>query len=88
MGEAEKNSFIALPGKGGHSRLMPTKPVCPNPGRFGEAIYGDCSRVGLMIRLVSMQGLQPFNLVSGDLEMSSSGSFNLASGDLLWNEEC
>ena len=29
MGEVEKNSFIALPGKGGHSKLMPTKPVCP-----------------------------------------------------------
>ena len=28
-GEVEKNSFIALPGKGGHSKLMPTKPVCP-----------------------------------------------------------
>ena len=24
-GEVEKNSFIALPGKGGHSRLMPSK---------------------------------------------------------------
>ena len=26
MGAVEKNNFIALPGKGGHSRLMPT--VC------------------------------------------------------------
>ena len=24
-GEVEKNSFIALPGKGGHNRLMPSK---------------------------------------------------------------
>ena len=23
LGEVEKNSFIALPGKGGHSRLLP-----------------------------------------------------------------
>ena len=32
LGEVEKNSFIALPGKGGHSGLMPSKTVCPNPG--------------------------------------------------------
>ena len=25
LGEPEKNSFIALPGKGGHSRLMPSQ---------------------------------------------------------------
>ena len=25
LGEAEKNSFIALPGEGGHSELMPSK---------------------------------------------------------------
>ena len=24
LGEVEKNSFTALPGKGGHSRLMPS----------------------------------------------------------------
>ena len=28
----EKNFFIALPGKGGHSGLVPSKTVCPNPG--------------------------------------------------------
>ena len=27
-GEGKKNSFIALSGKGGHSRLMPPKTVC------------------------------------------------------------
>ena len=30
LGEAEKNSFMALPGKGGHSGLVPPKTVCPN----------------------------------------------------------
>ena len=29
LGEVEKNSFTALPGKGGHSGLMPSKPVSP-----------------------------------------------------------
>ena len=28
MGEAEKDGFIALPGKGGHSRLPPTIKLC------------------------------------------------------------
>ena len=32
LGEVEKKSFIALPGKGGHSGLMPLKTVCPIPG--------------------------------------------------------
>ena len=29
LGEVEKNSFIALPGNGGHSGLTPSK-LCPN----------------------------------------------------------
>jgi len=28
-GEVEKNNFIAFPGKGGHSRLIPSK-LCPH----------------------------------------------------------
>ena len=29
LGEVEKKSFIALPGKGGHSRIMPSKLCVP-----------------------------------------------------------
>ena len=29
LGEVEKKSFIALPGKGGHSRILPLKTMCP-----------------------------------------------------------
>ena len=29
LGEVEKNSFIALPGKGGHSGLMPSRLCVP-----------------------------------------------------------
>ena len=29
LGEVEKNSFIALPGKGGHSGLVPSKLYVP-----------------------------------------------------------
>ena len=36
MGEAEKVSFIALPGKGGHSGLLPLKTMCPHPGGFDK----------------------------------------------------
>ena len=34
-GEVEKNSFIALPGKGGHSGLMPSKLCVPTQGWGG-----------------------------------------------------
>lgn len=38
LGEVGKNSFIVLPGKGGHSGLLPWKTVCPNPGGFDEEL--------------------------------------------------
>ena len=56
LGNAEKNSLIALPGKGGHSRLLPTKTLCPNPGEFGEEFYGNGSKVALWIRLGGVSG--------------------------------
>jgi len=34
LGEAEKTSFIALQGKGSHSRLMPSKQCVPTQGGF------------------------------------------------------
>ena len=67
LGEVEKHSFIALPGKGRHSRLPPSKTVCPHPGGFGEEFYSNGSRVGLLTRLGCVQGLHPFNFVSGNL---------------------
>ena len=33
LGRVEKDSFVAMPGKGGHSRLMPSKPCVPTWGR-------------------------------------------------------
>ena len=51
LGEVQKNSFIALPGKGGHSGLLHSEGMCPNPGEFGEEFYGKGSRVGLLIGL-------------------------------------
>ena len=50
-GEVEKNSFIALPGKGGHSGFNPSKTVCPNLGGFGEEFYSNGSREVLLIRI-------------------------------------
>ena len=46
LDEVQKNSLIALPGKGGHSGLM-----CPNPGGFGEEFYSSSSRIGWLIRV-------------------------------------
>ena len=65
LGEAEKNSFIALPGKAGHIRFVPLKTVWPNwaggrgGGRggggagvgFGEEFSSNGSRAGLLIRI-------------------------------------
>ena len=41
LGEVEKNSFIALPDKGGHSRLLPQKTVCPHLRGFDEELYSN-----------------------------------------------
>ena len=62
LGEVEKNSFIALPDKGGHSGLMLLKTMCPNLGGFDEEFYSNDSRAGLLIRLRCVQGLHS-NLV-------------------------
>ena len=51
LDEVEKNSFIALSGKGGHSRLMPLRTVCPHLGGSGEEFYSNSSRAGLLIRI-------------------------------------
>ena len=39
LGEVEKNSFIALPGKGGPSGLMPSNQVSKLGERSGEVSY-------------------------------------------------
>ena len=39
LGEVEKNSFISVSSKGGHSGLVPLKTVCPNPEGFGEEFF-------------------------------------------------
>ena len=46
LGEVEKNSFIALPGKGGYRRLVASK-----PREFGEEFYSSGSGAGLLIRI-------------------------------------
>ena len=51
LGEAKQNSFIALPGKEGHRRIMTLKTVCPNLEGFGEEFYSNGSRAELLIRI-------------------------------------
>ena len=43
LAEVEKNSFIALPGKMGNSRLMPSKHVS-QLGKDSEKFYSNCPR--------------------------------------------
>ena len=43
-GQVNKNSFIALPGKGDPSRLMPSKLCVPQPGWGSEKVYSNGSK--------------------------------------------
>ena len=43
--EAE-TSHLCVPGKGGHSGVVPSTAMCLNPGGFGEDFYNNGSRVG------------------------------------------
>ena len=65
LGEVKRKSFIALPGKGEHSRLMPVKTVCPNLGGFDAGIYSNSSRAGSLTRLGCVQDVHSLNLSSG-----------------------
>lgn len=44
LGDVKKDGFISLPGKGGHSRPMPSKTVFPNPGGSAEELYSNGSK--------------------------------------------
>ena len=72
----EKSSF-ALP-KGGTVGLRLRNCVSSQRG-FGEEFYSSGSRAGLLIKFGCVQGLHSFNLASGHLLMSFSGSFFLLS---------
>ena len=86
LGEVEKNCFSALPGKVGHSRLLPWETVHPNLRRCKEEFHSSSSRVGLLTRLGCLQGLCSFNLASSNLLMSFSSSINygLRLSSLVW----
>ena len=88
LGKIEKNSFIALPGRKGHSGLLSSEAVYLILGGFGEEFFLQWFKGCIADTVRCMQGLLSSNPVSGDLLMSFSGSFNLAPGGLLWNEEC
>ena len=51
LGEVEMDSFIALPGKDGHSRLLPSKLCVPALEDLVKSFIV-IVRVGLLIRLV------------------------------------
>ena len=58
LDDIEKNSFIALLGKGKHSWLLPQEMMCPNLGGFDEEFYSNESRwVGLLTGLGCVQAL-------------------------------
>ena len=79
LGEVEKNSFIALPGKGGPSRLAPLRIVCFHLGGFNEELYSNSARVGWLTRLGCVQVRYSFHL--------SSGGQSRHLDELLWSLE-
>ena len=87
LGEVEKDSFITLPGKGGCSRLLTWKTMCPNPRGFDEVFYNSGSRVGSLTILVCVcRACTPLissQVVGLLILMSFSGPFSLASGGFL-----
>ena len=56
LSKVEKNNFIVLPGEVEHSGFMLPK-LFRSTG-FGEELYSRGSRVGLLIRIGCVQGLQ------------------------------
>ena len=51
LGEVEKNTFIVLSGKEGHSRANGSK-LYPNPEGFCGEFYNNDLRAGLLIRRI------------------------------------
>ena len=58
LDEIEKDSFIPLPGKGRHTRLLSQKAMYLNPKELNEGFYNSKSKVGSLTRLGCMQVLQ------------------------------
>ena len=46
VGEVEKKSFNALPGKGGHGEFLPPKTMRPHLGGYDEKFYSQGSSGG------------------------------------------
>lgn len=78
LDEVEKDSFIILPGKRGHSGLLLGKAVCPPLGGLGKEFSNNTSpRLGLLTRLGCVQVICLLTL------MSLSAPSNPASGAFL-----
>ena len=61
LGEVEKNSFITLPGKGGHSGLMTSKTACPHPGDL--VTVNQLQAYDTVLSVALEKGLNVFDLV-------------------------
>ena len=57
LGEVEKDSFIALPGKGGHSGLMPSQTRMSQLEEDNEKFYSNGSEWVWSARGLSSDGL-------------------------------
>ena len=62
LGKVEKNSFIALPGKGDHSRLLPWITMNSHPGWFDGEFYSKGGVADLGVCRASVQLLSPVQI--------------------------
>ena len=84
LGDVKKDGFISLPGKGGHSRLLPLKTLCPTQEDLVRSfiatvtveVVGAGGQVGGWKGSECVQCLHSFNLVLGNL-MSKEESKSL-----------
>ena len=86
-GEVEKNSFVALPGKGENRWCVPMKKM-PQQGGSGKEFYSTDSMAELLIDDGVCRVCAPLTwlqIISWWLFLIP---FNLVSDGLLWNEEC
>ena len=84
VGEVEKKSFNALPGKGGHSEFLPPKTMRPHPERYGEKFYSQGSSGGGGWQDQGVcRACVPLIWFQVTFFMSFSSSFNFALGGFL-----
>ena len=92
FGWNRKNSFIALPGKGGHSRLMPQNCVLPWE-RIARDIIGWVWKTGLLFKVSAFSpSIEHFRVVKSGVSQCGWWFLGvlgvIVPWPFLWKEDC